>query len=133
MQGLLDYKNNNFCNLPDFLPKAGSRQYKCTTVQSAKRLYPSCSRSNKKRIKFLAKPTQNPRKFLAKSTLLPRLFHARQRELREISRLFHVQQKKSRSRKKTHVHEKKNLEVHVHVKYYILPLFNLHFIYILFV
>ena len=46
------------------------------TVQSAKRLYPSCSRSNKKRIKFLAKPTQNPRKILAKSTLLPRLFLA---------------------------------------------------------
>ena len=65
-----------------------------STVQSAKRLYPSRSRSNKKRIKFLAKPTQNPRKILAKSTLLPRYFHAYfslwQRELREISRLFHV-------------------------------------------
>ena len=60
------------------------------TVQSAKRLYPSRSRSNKKRIKFLAKPTQTH----AKSSQNPRYFHAYfslwQRELREISRLFHV-------------------------------------------
>ena len=89
------------------------------TVQAAKRLYPSRSRSNKKRIKFLAKPTQNPRKFLAKFTLLPRLFLARQRELREISLLFHVQQKKNHAQeKKTLTFMKKNnLEVHVHVKY----------------
>ena len=46
------------------------------TVQAVKRLYPSRSRSNKKRIKFLAKPTQNPRKIHATSTLLPRYFNA---------------------------------------------------------
>ena len=51
-------------------------KYNKPTVQPAKRLYPSCSRSNKKRIKFLAKPTQNPRKIHATSTLLPRLFLA---------------------------------------------------------
>ena len=80
------------------------------TVQSAKRLYPSCSRSNKKGIKFLAKPTQNPRKILAKSTLLPRYFHANS-SLDSVSRLrFHacstLSKKKSRSRKKNHAREK---------------------------
>ena len=62
-------------------PVGGGSQGGCerrieVTVQATKRLYPSRSCSNKKGIKFLAKPTQNPRKFLAKSKLLPCYFHA---------------------------------------------------------
>ena len=69
------------------------------TVQAAKRLYPSRSRSKEK--KDFKSSLQNPRKTHASSTQNPRYFHApRQRELRAISRLFHVQQKKLTLKKK---------------------------------